>query len=93
MQFCRRMNPMGDMRRIVVAARGASMYLGLTSVSPTELYNLFDMAGWPQPNDFVQSLRNAARSKFRWLERVPGRSGYYTTTEIGTTTVMGSSPA
>ena len=60
------------------------------SVDAGELGRLFDLAGWQRPHSFVQTLRNAARSKFRWLERMPGRSGYYTVTEVGRETALGS---
>jgi hypothetical protein len=87
--FCREANPLGDMRRVVVAAEGAARYLGDTSVDAEDLERLFDLAGWPRPHSFVQTLRNAARSKFRWLERVPGRSGHYTVTHLGRATALG----
>jgi hypothetical protein len=44
---------------------------------------LFDMTGWRKPRDFTQTLRNASRSKYRWLERIPGRSGRYAATPLG----------
>ena len=88
-QFCHRLAPMGDMRRVVVAAVGSDRYLGMKSVSPREMGKLFDLAGWPQPGSFVQTLRNAARSKFRWLARVPGRAGYYSATPKGKDVVAG----
>ena len=81
--FCLSANPMGDMRRVVVAAEGAGRFLGRESVDAGELGRLFDLAGWQIPHSFVQTLRNAARSKFRWLERVPGWSGQYTVTDPG----------
>jgi hypothetical protein len=81
--FCQRLAPMGDMRRVVVAAEGARRYLDMESISEEELGHLFDLAGWRHPGDFLQTLRNASRSKFRWLERVPGSPGYYAVTEIG----------
>ncbi|MFQ5860484.1 MAG: hypothetical protein ACE5IG_02920 [Dehalococcoidia bacterium] len=87
--FCRRVNPVGDMRRVVVAAEGAQQLLGMERVSARELEGLFQQAGWPRPKDFVQTLRNAARSKFRWLERVPGQEGYYTVTDQGRQEVVG----
>jgi hypothetical protein len=87
-EFCQSANPLGDMRRVVVAAEGAGRFLGIDSVDAEELGRLFDMAGWQRPHSFVQTLRNAARSKFRWLERVPGRSGYYTVTDIGRATAL-----
>jgi hypothetical protein len=87
--FCREANPLGDMRRVVVAAEGAARYLGVASVDAEDLERLFDLAGWPRPHSFVQTLRNAARSKFRWLERVPGRSGHYTVTHLGRATALG----
>ena len=86
-QFCRGLAPMGDMRRTVVAAMGADRYLELKGVSPLELRQLFDLVEWPQPRNFIQTLRNAARSKFRWLERVPGRPGYYSATPKGAAAV------
>ena len=89
-QFCRRLDPVADMRRIVVAAAGAHRFLGIPSVSSKELGELFDLAEWPRPSDFVQTLRNASRSKFRWLERVPGGHGYYSVTEKGTEVVLGA---
>lgn len=88
-KFCQSVSPMGDMRRVVVAAEGARRFLNVDSVDPEELGRLFDLAGWQYPHNFVQTLRNAARSKFRWLERVPGRSGHYTVTDLGRTTALG----
>ena len=82
-EFCQSANPVGDMRRVVVAAEGASLFLDQGSVDPASLESLFQLAGWPPAHSFVQTLRNAARTKFRWLERVPGRSGHYTVTDIG----------
>ena len=90
-RFCASLAPLGDMRRVVVAAQGARDLLGMDGVSERELGHLFDLAGWRRPSDFVQSLRNAARSKFRWLERLPGHSGYYAATEAGKAQVAGSS--
>jgi hypothetical protein len=88
--FCQRANPMGDMRRVVVAAEGASLYLGHESVNSEELGRLFDLVDWQRPHSFVQALRNAARSKFRWMERVPGRSGQYKVTDLGRRTAFSS---
>ena len=81
--FCKEANPMGDMRRVVVAAEGASRHFGVDGVNAGDLIWLFDMAGWRRPGDFTQTLRNAARSKFGWLERIPGRSGRYAATQLG----------
>jgi len=81
--FCRETSPLGDMRRVVVAAEGASRHFGVDGVNAEELGWLFDMAGWRKPGNFTQTLRNAARSKFGWLERIPGRSGRYATTPLG----------
>lgn len=81
--FCQETNPLGDMRRVVVAAEGASRHFGSDGVSADDLGWLFDMAGWRRPGDFTQTLRNAARSKFGWLERIPGRSGRYAATPLG----------
>ena len=87
--FCRDANPLGDMRRVVVAAEGASRYLGMSGVDAQGLGHLFNLAGWPQAHNFTQTLRNSARSKFRWLERVPGRAGYYAVTDLGRKTALG----
>ncbi len=87
-QFCQSVNPMGDMRKVVVAIEGAARFLQMTSVDEQELQTLFDLVGWRQPNSFPQTLRNAARSTFRWLERVPGRAGHYTVTDLGRTTIL-----
>ena len=81
--FCREAAPLGDMRRVVVAAEGASRHFGVDGVNAEELGWLFDMAGWRKPGNFTQTLRNAARSKFGWLERIPGRSGRYAATPLG----------
>jgi len=70
---------------VVVAADGAKLFLDIASVDATDLAGLFDLAGWRIPHNFIQTLRNAARDKYRWLERVPGRSGRYTATELGRT--------
>jgi len=82
-QFCRSVNPLGDMRRVVVAAEGAERFFRADGVDADELSRLFDLAGWTQPHSFTQTLRNAARSKFRWIERMPGRNGRYWVTERG----------
>jgi hypothetical protein len=89
-QFCQSVNPLGDMRRVVVAMEGARKFLLLDSVDAEALGPLFDLAGWRHPHDFVQALRNAARSKFRWLERVSGRSGHYSVTDLGRATTLGN---
>ena len=88
-EYCQEMNPLGDMRRVVVAARAAELYLNAPGVSASELAGIFQSAGWPQPTDFVQAIRNAAREKFRWLERVPGIPGYYRVTATGRAAVLG----
>ena len=87
--FCQRVNPLGDMRRVVVAAEAGHRYLNVASVDPDSLAHLFTLAGWPIPHSFVQTLRNAARTKFRWLERIPGRSGHYKVTNTGRSIVLG----
>ena len=87
-QFCQSTNPLGDMRKVVVAAEGASQFLQIDSVNTEDLADLFERIGWRHPHSFTQTLRNAARSKFRWLERVPGRSGHYTVTALGRTTIL-----
>ena len=87
--FCQRVNPLGDMRRVVVAAEAAHRYLNIASVDPDSLEHLFTLAGWPIPHSFVQTLRNAARTKFRWLERIPGLSGHYKVTNTGRSIVLG----
>ena len=86
--FCRTVNPMGDMRKVVAAAEGAARMFSMANVDAWELGHLFDMAGWSQPHSFTQALRNAARSKFRWLERIPGRSGRYSVTDAGRAVVL-----
>lgn len=87
--FCQRVNPLGDMRRVVVAAEAADRHLGVLSVDPDELERLFTLAGWSIPHSFVQTLRNAARTKFRWLERIPGKPGHYRVTDTGRRIVLG----
>ncbi len=89
-QFCQSANPMGDMRRVVVAAHGASKFLNQPSVDTQELSRLFQLIGWHPPHSLVQTLRNAARSKFRWMERIPGRSGHYSATDVGRAITFGS---
>lgn len=86
--FCQNANPMGDMRRVVVAAEGANRHFGIDGVNAEELGWLFDVAGWRKPGNFTQTLRNAARSKFGWLERIPGRSGRYAATTLGLTKTL-----
>ena len=81
--FCRDAAPLGDMRRVVVAAEGASRHFAVDGVNAEELGWLFDLAEWRRPGNFTQTLRNAARSKFGWLERIPGRSGRYAATPLG----------
>ena len=88
-EFCRSASPMGDMRRVVVAAEGASRILGMTSVDAEDLARLFDLAGWRTAHNFTQTLRNAARDRFRWLERVPGRAGRYAVSDLGRSATLG----
>ena len=88
--FCRSINPTGDMRRVVVAAEGANRFFGSEGVTADELGELFDLAGWRRANSFTQTIRNAARAKFRWLERIPGRSGRYAATDFGRATTLSS---
>ena len=87
-RFCASISPLGDMRRVIVATEGAGLYLGMDKVSEREVGPLFDLAGWRRPGNFIQTLRNAARNKFRWLERVPGTTGYYSVTDTGRKTVL-----
>ncbi len=87
-EYCRSVAPVGDMRRVVLAAWAANHFLGASSISDRELAGLFEMVGWRKPESFTQALRNAARSKFRWLERIPGRSGYYCATDVGVRAVV-----
>ncbi len=87
--FCQAINPMGDMRRVVVAAEAASRFFQAEGVNADELGELFDLAGWRRANSFTQTLRNAARSKFGWLERIPGRSGRYAATDLGRSVTLG----
>ena len=88
-RFCESLAPISDMRRLVVATEGARRFLNIESVSENELGALFDMAGWRQPGDFPQTIRNAARSKIGWVERVPGTTGYYAITQVGRNSVIG----
>jgi len=87
-QFCQSINPLGDMRKVVVATEGANRFLEMDSVDAEDLGSLFDRVGWLHPHSFTQTLRNAARSKFRWLERMPGRAGRYTATDLGRATTL-----
>ena len=89
--YCQQVNPLGDMRKVVVAAEAAARYLDLQSVDPDRLAALFTLAGWPIPHSFVQTLRNAARSKFRWMERVAGLNGHYRVSDVGRSIVLGES--
>jgi hypothetical protein len=88
-QFCQSLNPLGDMRKVVAATEGAAQFLEMDSVDADDLSRLFEQVGWMIPHSFTQTLRNAARSKFRWLERVPGRSGHYMVTTVGRTVILG----
>ncbi len=88
LEFCQRLAPIGDMRRVVVAAEGARRFLNMDRVSSQELGPLFDFVQWPRPRNFLQTLRNAGRSNFRWLQRAPGNSGYYSVTEQGRREIM-----
>lgn len=88
--FCQAANPMGDMRRVVVATEGAGRYFGADGVTSGDLEVLFDLAGWRRPGNFTQTLRNAARAKFGWLERIPGRAGRYAATDLGRSVTLTS---
>ena len=81
--FCQSINPTGDMRRVVVAAEAANRFFGLDGVHADEVGELFDLIGWRRANSFTQTIRNAARAKFGWMERIPGRSGRYAATNTG----------
>ena len=86
--FCNNLNPVGDMRRAIVAAEGAKRHLGLNKISPKELNRLFGFVNWQPPTNLVQTLRNAGRKSFGWIERVPGRRGYYIVTPKGIQSVI-----
>ena len=88
-KFCHSANPLGDMRRVVVAAEGANRIFAMPSVDAEDLAGLFDLAGWRRAHNFTQTLRNAARDKFRWLERLPGRTGRYAVAELGRSVTLG----
>ena len=79
---------MGDMRKVVVAAEAAQRFLGMDSVDVTDLAGLFDLAGWRQAHNFIQTLRNAARDNYRWLERLPGRTGRYSVSHLGRSIIL-----
>ncbi len=81
--FCQAINPTGDMRRVVVAAEAANRFFGLDGINADEVGELFDLVGWRRANQFTQTIRNAARTKFGWMERIPGRSGRYAPTDFG----------
>jgi hypothetical protein len=86
--FCQSINPTGDMRRVVVAADAANRFFGLDGVHADEVGELFDLIGWRRANSFTQTIRNAARAKFGWMERIPGRSGRYAATDVGRSTTL-----
>ncbi len=86
--FCEAVNPTGDMRRVVVATEAANRFFGLEGVNADEVGELFDLIGWRRANNFTQTIRNAARSKFGWLERIPGRAGRYAATDVGRSTTL-----
>ncbi len=87
--FCHSVNPTGDMCRVVAATEGAVNILGMDGVDADDLGVLFDLADWRRPANFTQTLRNAARAKFGWLERIPGRTGRYAVTQLGLTVILG----
>ena len=87
-RFCQWLDPLPDMRRVVVAAEGARRFFGTLQVSPVELTQLFEWLKWEQPPSFLQTLRNTSRSNYRWMQNVPGGSGYYVVTERGRQTVI-----
>ena len=76
------------MRRVVAATEGAVTVLGMDGVDADELGVLFDIADWRRPANFTQTLRNAARAKFGWLERIPGRTGRYAVTQVGRSVIL-----
>ena len=86
--FCQAINPTGDMRRVIVAAEAANRFFGLEGVTADEVGELFDLIGWRRANNFTHTIRNAARSKFGWLERIPGRAGRYAATDVGRSTTL-----
>ena len=88
MAFCQAINPTGDMRRVVVAAVAANRFFELEGVTADEVGELFDLIGWRRANSFTQTIRNAARSKFGWLERIPGKAGRYAATDVGRSTTL-----
>ena len=92
LEFCQKLATVGDMRRVVAAAEGARQFLGMDQVSTQELGALFDFVQWPKPRNFLQTLRNAGRSNFRWLQRVPGSSGYYSVTDQGRREIISEDP-
>lgn len=86
--FCKEHDPRNDRGRILVAAEGARLFLRMDYVSTKELKTLFVTVGWPEPVDFVTTIRNASRKNCGWIERVRGKQGYYTVTETGRNTMV-----
>ena len=87
-KFCKEHDPRSDRGRILVIAEGARLFLHMDYVSTKELKPLFVTVGWPEPIDFVTTIRNASRKNCGWIERVRGKQGYYTVTEKGRNTMV-----
>ena len=80
--FYKEKDPRNDMERITVLGYYAKEYRSIPEVSESELAPLFNEVGGQLPKDIMQTLRNAARKKYSYLEST-GRKGYYRITNIG----------
>ena len=86
--FCEAVNPVGDMRRVVVATEAASRFFDMEGITADEAGDLFDLVGWLRAKNFTQTIRNAARQKFGWLERIPHSARRYAVTDLGRSTTL-----
>ena len=80
--FYKEKDPRNDMERVTVLAYYAKEYRDIPEVSEDELSPLFNEVGGQLPKAVMQTLRNAARKKYSYLES-SGKKGYYRITNTG----------
>lgn len=79
--FFEEKDPRNDMERVTVLTYYAKEYRGISEVSDAELTPLFNEVGGRLPK-VMQSIRNAARKQYGYLEST-GKGGYYRITPAG----------
>jgi hypothetical protein len=82
--FYQRKNPKNDMEKVTIAAFYAKEYRGKDEITEEDVRRLLNEAGERKlPRNVANTLNNAARANYGYLERVKGKRGSYEVTNAG----------